>query len=93
MTFNQLDNYGGEVGYLPTLEISGLDSPVVQLIDEGSGEIVYTIRAAANLFRPKIFDADATYTIVIGEPGTPSMRTFTGVRMASSEGERLEVIF
>jgi len=93
VTFNQLDNYGGEVGYLPTLEISGLDSPVVQLIDESSGEIVYTIRVAASTFRPKIFDADATYTIVIGEPGTPNMQTLSGLRMAAGEEERHEVIF
>ncbi len=93
MTFNQFDNYGGEVGYLPTLTISGLESPVVQLVDERTGAVVYTVRVPRPSFRPKIFDADATYTIVIGEPGTPNMQTLTGVRMASSDEERLEVIF
>lgn len=93
VTFNQLDSYGGEVGYLPTLEISGLESPVVQLVDERTDEVVYTVRVPLLTFRPKIFDADATYTIVIGEPGTTNMQTLTGVRMASSDGERLEVIF
>ena len=93
MTFNQFDNYGGEVGYLPMLEIFGLESPVLQLIDERTDEIIYTVRVPSPTFRPKIFDTEATYTIIIGEPGTPSMRTFTGMRMATRDGERVEVVF
>ena len=93
VTFNQLDNYGGEVGHLPTLAISGLDSPVVQLIDEGTGEVIYTVRAHQATFAPKVFDADATYTIVIGEPGTSDLQTLTGLRMATGVGERREVVF
>ena len=93
VTFNQFDNYGGEVGYLPMLEIFGLESPVLQLIDERTDEIIYTVRVPSSTFRPKIFDTQATYTIIIGEPGTPSMRTFTGMRMATRDGERVEVVF
>jgi len=51
------------------------------------------VRARSQTFRPKIFDAAATYTIVIGEPGTPDLQTLTGLRMATSDGERVEVIF
>ena len=93
VTFNQFDNYGGEVGYLPMLEIFGLESPVVQLVDERTDEIVYTVRVPLSTFRPKIFDTEATYTVVIGEPGTPNMRTLTGMRVATSDGERVEVVF
>jgi len=93
VTFNQFDNYGGEVGYLPMLEISGLESPVLQLIDESTEEIVYTVRVPSSTFRPKIFDTEATYTIIIGEPGTSSMRTFTGMKMATRDGEKFEVVF
>ena len=93
VTFNQFDNYGGEVGYLPMLEIFGLESPVVQLVDERTDEIVYTVRVPLSTFRPKIFDPEATYTVVIGEPGTPNMRTLTGMRVATSDGERVEVVF
>ena len=93
VTFNQFDNYGGEVGYLPMLEISGLESPVLQLIDESTEEIIYTVRVPSSTFRPKIFDTEATYTIIIGEPGTSSMRTFTGMKMATRDGEKFEVVF
>ena len=84
---------GGEVGYLPMLEISGLESSVLQLIDESTEEIIYTVRVPSSTFRPKIFDTEASYTIIIGEPGTSSMRTFTGMKMATRDGEKFEVVF
>ena len=55
-TIHQLDNYGRRaVAYLPTLKISGADRPVVQVIDESTGEIVYTLRIQENEFRPHVF--------------------------------------
>jgi hypothetical protein len=93
VTFNQLDNYGGEVGFLPRLEVRGLDSPVVQLVDEANGEIVYTIRISGTSFRPAIFDADAVYTLVIGEPDTGQTQRLTGLRMAADETAVIEVVF
>lgn len=92
VAFNQLDNYGGEVGYLPTLEVSGLRDPVVQLIDEASGEVIYTIRIAGTTFRPKVFDAGAVYTLVVSEPDTGQTQRLTGVTIGA-DGETVEVIF
>jgi len=92
VTFNQLDNYGGEVGYLPTLEVSGLQDPVVQLVNETSGEVIYTIRAEGTTFRPKVFDASATYTLVVGEPDTGETQRLAGLSIAP-EGETVQVIF
>ncbi|CAN0433172.1 unnamed protein product, partial [Scytosiphon promiscuus] len=50
ITINQEDNYGRKAkAYLPTVEVSGLENPpVIQIIDEASSEIVYTIRAKEN---------------------------------------------
>jgi len=93
VVFNQLDNYGGEVGYLPTLEINGLRDPVVQLIDEATGEVIYTVRAAGTSFRPKVFDAAATYTVVVSEPDTGQSQTLSGLRLAADESETVEVVF
>ena len=90
--FNQLDNYGGETGYLPTLEVSGLSDPVVQLVEEASGEVIYTIRIEGTTFRPMVFDADATYTLVVGEPETGQTQRLTGLTMADDR-ERIEVVF
>jgi len=64
---DQLDNYGRKaVAYLPTLKVRGLENPVVQVIDEASGEIAYTLRIKGQEFRPKVF-AKGTYTLRVGE--------------------------
>ena len=93
VTFNQLDNFAGEVGYLATLTVRGLQDAVVQLVDESDGAVIYTIRIAGNEFRPKIFDAGATYTLVVSEPGSGMLRRLTGLRAAADPSERLEVVF
>jgi hypothetical protein len=93
VTFHQLDNYGGEVGFLPRLEIRGLENPVVQLVDEATGEVVYTIRIGSSSFRPMIFDADAVFTVVVGEPDTGQTQQLIGLRMADDETAVIEVVF
>ncbi len=95
VTFNQLDNYGGEVGYLATLEVSGLRDPVVQLVDEASGEVVYTIRIAGTSFRPKVFEAGAVYTLVVSDPDSGQMQRLTGLTIltAAGAGDSLQVVF
>lgn len=67
ITITQQDNYGREAwGYLPTLHIKGRMDPVVQVIDEGTKEIVYTLRIKGDSFRPKVFE-QGSYTVIIGE--------------------------
>ncbi len=94
INIEQQDNYDKEaVAYLPTVEVSGLDvPPVVQIINENSGEMVYTIRAKDNTFSPKVF-AKGKYTIKVGA-STEDMQTFTGVSSITHAGtETLEVSF
>jgi hypothetical protein len=80
ITIKQVDNYGREaVAYLPTLNISGLTDPVVQVIDESDGDIVYTLRIKGSSFRPKVFK-HGTYTITVSDPDLGKMKTITGVR-------------
>ena len=65
-TFNQLDNYGRKaVAYLPSLQINK-SNQVVQVINEKTSEIIYTLRIKGTEFRPKVF-ANGTYTINVGE--------------------------
>jgi len=69
VTIDQLDNYARKaVAYLPTLKVSGMEDPVVQVIEQGSGEIVYTLRIKGREFRPKVF-AKGRYTIKVGDQG------------------------
>ena len=66
-TINQTDNYGRKaLAYLPTLKFKGLENPVVQIIDEANGEIVYTLRIKGNTFKPKVFKK-GSYTIKTGK--------------------------
>ncbi|MGD2164269.1 MAG: metallophosphoesterase family protein [Anaerolineae bacterium] len=67
MTISQEANYGREaVAYLPRLEIEVQGDPVIQVIDEESGEIVYTLRVDGTSYRPKVF-REGTYTVKVGE--------------------------
>ena len=63
VTIDALDNYGRKpTAHLPTLKVEGAENPVVQVIEEASGEVVYTLRIAGRSFRPHVF-APGTYTI------------------------------
>jgi hypothetical protein len=78
-TVKQEDNYGRKAdAYLPTIQVSRMTNPVVQVIYESSGEIVYTLRINGTSYRPKVFK-HGRYTIKVGEPGTAKMKTLTGV--------------
>jgi len=89
-TIRQQDNYGRKpVAYLPTIQVSGMANPVVQVIDESSGEIIYTIRINATSYRPGVFK-DGTYTVKVGAIGTAKTKTLTG--LSSFSPDRIETI-
>jgi phosphodiesterase/alkaline phosphatase D-like protein len=67
IVIDQMDNYGRKaITYLPEIKVSGMNNPVVQVIYEPTGEIVYTVRIKENHFKPKVFK-DGKYTVKIGE--------------------------
>ena len=79
VTFDHEDNYGrNAVAYLPTIQVAGMTNPVVQVIDEAGGEIVYTLRIRGATCRPKVFKK-GTYTLKVGEQGTDKWKTLTGI--------------
>jgi hypothetical protein len=81
--FNQSDNYGRKVyGYLPTLKVAGMQEPVVSVVNQAGGEVVYTIRMKGAEFRPRVFAA-GLYTVKVGEPGTKKMRTIENVEVST----------
>jgi hypothetical protein len=66
-TIKQTDNYGRKaVAWLPVLQIKGPKNPVVQIIDESNGEVVYTLRLLGQSYRPKVFK-QGLYTVKVGE--------------------------
>lgn len=80
-TIHFTENYGREaVAHLPELKIKGVKNPVVQIVNERTKEIVYTLRIRGSSFRPKVFDKEATYTIKLSEPEKNRVKTLSGVR-------------
>ena len=84
-TFKQEDNYARRaIGWLPELRIVGADDPVVQVIDEYNGEVVYTLRINGAVFRPKIFRA-GTYTVRVTANG--DNKTIRGIASVEADVE------
>jgi alkaline phosphatase D len=82
--FNQLDNYNRKpYGYLPTLKVTGLENPVVQVVDQLSNEVIYTLRIKGNSFQPKVFE-DGIYTVKIG-PDTKKMKVLKDLKATQKE--------
>jgi len=87
ITIRQEDNYGRKpMGYLPTIEVSGMKDPVIQVVDEYLNEPVYTIRIKGTTWRPKVF-RQATYTIRVGEGDR--VKVFRGVESGPLDDTRV----
>ncbi len=64
-TIKQEDNYGRKaVAYLPTIKLLDVRNPILQVIDETNGTIVYTIRINGSSYKPKVFH-DGMFTVKI----------------------------
>lgn len=68
VTAKQLDNYGREVfGYLPKIIVEGMTDPVVEVADQRTGEMLYTLRIAGTEFQPFVF-GDGSYRVTVCDP-------------------------
>jgi hypothetical protein len=89
ITVSMEDNDGRKVaGYLPELTFEGAANPVVQVIEESTGEILYTVRVQGSLFQPRVY-APGAYTVKVGRD-RPDAQSLTGLNaMPKSEaGQR-----
>ncbi len=86
LTIKQEDNYGRKaVAYLPTLKFKNMTDPVVQVIEEKTGQVVYTLRILGKSFRPKVFCKGA-YTVHVGEG--KAQKTLKGIEAISVDIEK-----
>ena len=68
ITVSQLDNgFPGEGLTLGTIESPDVSDPVIQVIDQSSGEIVYSLRIQGKSFEPKVRRA-GVYTVKVLDP-------------------------
>jgi hypothetical protein len=74
ITVNMRENDGREPkAWLPELQFQNADNPVVQVIEEASGEVLYTVRVPGAKFRPPVF-APGRYTIRAGRNRPDAVR-------------------
>jgi alkaline phosphatase D len=91
VTVGMLDNYARTpAAYLPTLNVSGVKDPVVQIVDEANDEIVYTLRIAGQSWRPPVF-VPGRYTVRVSEPETRRERVVKGVVAGADASGTLDV--
>jgi len=84
ITFDYRDNDGRKpIGHLPEIVVAGSDRPVIQVIEEASGEILYTVRATSNRFKPPVY-TDGKHTVKVGKDKA-DLLTNTGI--VAGDGE------
>ena len=72
LTFSMHENDGRKpTGWLPELHFPTTKSAVVQVIDEKTGETLYTVRTASNRFRPPVY-SPGPFTLNAG-PDRPTV--------------------
>lgn len=82
-TIHQFDNDGRRaVGHLPALTFAPGEAPVVQVIDEADGDVLYTVRVKQASFRPKVFKP-GSYTVKISDPDRGTEKIMKQVRPVS----------
>jgi hypothetical protein len=89
---HQEDNYGrAALAHLPKLQIEGVQDPVIQVIDDALGEIVYSIRIKGSAWQPRVFK-EGRYTIKVRHGA--AVRTFSGVSAVRETADQtLRVVF
>jgi hypothetical protein len=79
LTVSMTENDGrNPIGKLPEVQCEGVDSAVFQVIDEGSGEVLYTLRTSGSAFSARVFQ-DGSYTVKGGKD-RPEKVLATGLR-------------
>jgi hypothetical protein len=86
ITVSQTANDGRQpVAWLPLLKFRDLQNPVVQVVEESTGEIVYTMRVTGQEFQPPVYRA-GNYTVHYGQE-----QATTKVPMSLEAGEKASV--
>ena len=89
-TISQTDNYLRKaVAFLPTIE-TDIDNPVIQVLNDKTAEVIYTIRINGRQFSPKVFAA-GTYTIVVSEPDKQWSQSFKNIEATPNVNGKIEV--
>ncbi len=93
-TISVEDNYGRKASaHLPKLMVKGMTDPVVQVLEMPGEKVVYTRRIRGTAYRPRVFKANAKYSIIVGEPSQKKTKHLKDIRPTKDKNATLEVTF
>jgi hypothetical protein len=85
------DNDGRKpIGYLSELVFSNAEHPIVQIVAEATGEIIYTTRVSDTKFQPPVFES-GKYTVKVGQH-QPTKTALTGLEPKDKSAAGQETI-
>ena len=93
ITVDMADNDGREPqAWLPELQFRGAVNPVVQIIEQKTGEVLYSIRVRGTRFQPPVFAA-GTYTVNLGrdKPDSTSITVTADVEKDTAGKRTIEL--
>ena len=64
-------------GWLPELVFENTTSAVIQVIEEKTGQVLYTVRSQNGKFQPRVY-SDGTFAIKVGKD-KPDGKTIRGL--------------
>ena len=67
-----------------------MNKPLVSVINETDGELVYALRVADTSFTPKVFE-DTTYTLIVRDAESNSQQVFEGVGLSGGQSPAIMV--
>lgn len=86
ITVTMRDNDGRQpVGWLPEVRIAGAPNAVVQVIEESTGDVLYTVRSESATFHAPVY-SEGSYTLKIGT-SFPDAQTFTSLKPAKQDSQ------
>lgn len=78
ITINYRDNDGRQpTGWLPELVFAEQERPVIQVIENASGEVLYTVRSASNRFYAPTY-SEGPHTVQVGRD-KPNLKVLEGL--------------
>ena len=93
---SQEDNYGRKaVSFLPRLKFRGVKNPLVKIVSQDSGELVYAIRVNGESFKARVFEPGVYTVIVIDPPSgeTKILKEVNAISKTNKEEDSLVVKF
>ena len=61
------------------ITVKGISNPVVQVVSEATGDILYTLRVQGNSFTPRVY-AKGSYAVNIGSQ-KPDQKSLNGLKI------------